>query len=88
MDVPQKYGLLRAIAFILKLIAWIILIVAIIGGFMLMINLGSGPGTWIGLSVMAIGAIAFLEFYGLGSVLTVLVDIERDTRAAALQLRA
>jgi hypothetical protein len=88
MDVPQKYGLLRAVAFILKLIAWIILIAAIIGGFVLMLNLGSGLGTWSGLGVMAVGVVTFLEVYAVGSILSVLVDIERDTRAAALSSRS
>lgn len=88
MDVPQKYGLLRAVAFILKLIAWIILIAAIIGGFVLMLNLGSGLGTWSGLGVMAVGVVTFLEVYAVGSILSVLVDIERDIRAAALSSRS
>jgi len=88
MEVPQKYGLFRVIAFILKLIAFILLAVFIIGGIWLMSNLGSGAGTWIGLAAMAEGVLVFLWFYGLGSVLTVLLDIEHKSRALAASSQA
>jgi hypothetical protein len=88
MEVPAKYGLLRAVATILKILAWIVLIATVIGGLLAIFNLGGGLGTWAGLSSILAGLIGFLELYAIGSILSVLIDIEHDTRALAIKSQA
>lgn len=85
MEAPAKYGLLNFVAIILKALAWIVLIATVIGGFLAIFNLGSGLGTVTGISSILMGVIIFLELYALGSILSILIDIERNTRSLALQ---
>ena len=85
MEAPAKYGLLRFIATILKILAWVVLIATVIGGFLAIFNLGSGLGTVTGISSILMGVIIFLELYALGSILSILIDIERTTRSLAIQ---
>ena len=88
MDVPRKYGLVRAIAALLKLLAVIVLIlgiVALVGS----LQLGKQPGlpNWVsvGGAVAAplIALLTFFQLYAFGSILSLLVKIEEHTRAMA-----
>jgi hypothetical protein len=88
MEAPARYGLLRFIATILKILAWIVLIATVIGGFLALLNLGSGLGTVTGISSILVGVLGFLELYALGSILAILIDIERSTRSLAIQSKA
>jgi hypothetical protein len=85
MEVPAKYGIVRAVAFILKLLAWIVLILGIGGGLLAMFNLGSGLGAFAGLGGVLTGVLWFLLLYAVGSILSVLVDIEQETRSLAIR---
>jgi hypothetical protein len=85
MEVPAKYGIVRAVAFILKLLAWIVLILGIGGGLLAMFNLGSGLGTFAGMGGVLTGVLWFLLLYAVGSILSVLVDIEQETRSLAIR---
>jgi hypothetical protein len=38
-----------------------------------------------GIGSFFVGVLGFLQLYAIGSILSVLVDIERDTRALAIQ---
>jgi len=91
MNVPRKYGLLRAIGTILKVLAWIILAVGIIAAVVGLFSLGGASGTlrYVALTGV-IGApllstIWFIQLYAFGSVLCLLVDIEESTRAMAAE---
>lgn len=98
MNVPRKYGLLRVIAFLLRLLAWLALLVGIIGavvGFTALngylardVNL---PG-WlpvVGLVVpLVVGVVWFVQLYAFGSVLALLIDIEENTRLLAARSAA
>ncbi len=88
MEAPAKYGLLRAIAIILKVLAWIVLIATVIGGFLAIFNLGSGLGTFTGISSILVGVLGFLQLYAVGSILSVLIDIEQSTRSLAIKSQA
>lgn len=95
MSVPRKYPVIRAIALVLKILAWVALalgllaaIVAVtatsnmspamatIAGFVRSVGLIVGP---------LVGIIWFVQLYAFGSVLSLLVEIEENTRALALE---
>lgn len=85
MEAPAKYGVLNFVAIILKALAWIVLIATVIGGFLAIFNLGSGLGTVTGIGSILMGVLGFLQLYALGSILSILIDIERNTRSLAMQ---
>jgi low affinity Fe/Cu permease len=86
MNVAHKYGFVRAIAWILKILAVIILIVGILA---LIVSFGAGPrfqlpqqlmvGSGAGALVLAL--VTFVQLYAFGSILSLLVKIEENTRA-------
>jgi len=86
MDVPRKYGLVRAIAALLKVLAIIVLILGIVA---LVASLQVGKQmalpNWItvGGAVAAplIALLTFFQLYAFGSILSLLVKIEEHTRA-------
>jgi hypothetical protein len=94
MNVERKYGLLRAIAIILKVLAWIVLIAGIIGligglgaagrmgAEMGVIKQLAAMGSWV-LPVLAI--VWFIQLYAFGSIISLLIDVEENTRAMAAQ---
>ncbi len=99
MNVPRKYGLLRFIAFILKLLAWIVLLVGIGGMVLALIGLGSGltnnqPGwlqmlPWVGaLGLPLLAVIWFVQLFAFGSILSLLIDIEENSRRLTAQATA
>lgn len=94
MKVPRKYGFLRFIAFVLKLLAWLILVAGIIGLIAgLAIGLSDGSGGWplprwqllwgAGTIAALVSVIWFVQLFAAGSILSLLVDIEENTRALA-----
>lgn len=87
MNVPRKYGLVRAIAFFLKLIAVIVLLIGIVGlvGSLFWGNQFALP-RWVTVGG-AVGAplaalLIFVQLYAFGSILSLLVKIEENTRAS------
>lgn len=93
MNVPRKYGLLRAVAFILKLLAWLVLALGIVGAIIILTALGNVlpqslnlPAGIAGLgsaSVLLICVVWFVQLFAFGSILSLLIDIEENTRALA-----
>lgn len=93
MSVPQKYGLLRVIAFILKLLAWVVLVAGLVGLIVLLIAFAASGGSqpaWMravaaaGLLAVPIAAIVwFVQLFAFGSIISLLIDIEENTRALA-----
>jgi protein-S-isoprenylcysteine O-methyltransferase Ste14 len=88
MNVPRKYGLVRAIAVLLKLLAVLVLILGIVG-LVASLNFGSQLALpqWISVSgAVALPLIALLtamQLYAFGSILSLLVKLEENTRAMA-----
>ncbi len=93
MSVPRKYGFLRIVAFILKLLAWVALLGGVIGAIVAKTPLSNllqsldlsatwlpGAGT---VGVLLICVIWFVQLFVFGSVLSLLIDIEENTRALA-----
>lgn len=92
MSVQRKYGLLRAIAFVLKLLAWLVLLAGIIGGFAGLlggsvfardVNLPAALPI-VGSAVLMFACVIwFVQLFAFGSILSLLIDIEENTRAMA-----
>ena len=89
MSVPRKYGILRVIALILKLLAWVVLVAGIIGMIVVLANAGKFPdalrplaaaGTF---AVPVIAIVWFVQLFAFGSVLSLLIEIEENTRGIA-----
>lgn len=92
MSVQRKYGLLRAIAFILKLLAWLVLLAGIVGGFAGLLGGGAFARNVnlpvalpiIGSAVLMFACVIwFVQLFAFGSILSLLIDIEENTRAIA-----
>jgi hypothetical protein len=92
MKAPRKYGILRIIALVLKVLAWAVLVLGIVGMFGLFGIGGSfGPDAAILRSLTSAGAPAvlliaivwFVQLFAFGSILSLLIEIEQNTRALA-----
>ncbi|MCX6031521.1 MAG: hypothetical protein NT169_19755 [Chloroflexi bacterium] len=89
MSVSQKYGILRVIATILKFLAWVVLAAGIIGMIIVLANAGKMPdalrplataGTF---AVPILAIVWFVQLFGFGSILSLLIEIEENTREIA-----
>jgi hypothetical protein len=84
MSSPQKYGIVRAIAFVLKLLAW----VALAAGILVALTSFGLPAIVrpVGLVIgPLVGIVWFVQLYAFGSILSLLMDIEENTHALATQ---
>jgi hypothetical protein len=95
MNVPQRYNILRAIAFILKLLAVIVLLAGVAVAIVAASASSNATGAMAGVVQMlgsvamvagpVIGLVWFVQLYAFGSILSLLVEIEENTRALAVQ---
>lgn len=92
MSAPHKYGVVRAIAFVLKLLAWIALLAGLLSAVVIAVTGGAGANGLVdtirslGMVIgPLVGIVWFVQLFALGSVLSLLVDIEENTRALAEQ---
>ena len=90
MNTPQKYGLLWTIAWLLKALAWVALVVGIVGTIVALVSLGGTGdpllrGGWTAGAILLplIGISWFIQLYAIGGVLSLLIEIEQNTRALA-----
>jgi hypothetical protein len=89
MSVTKKYGILRVIALILKILAWVALGAGVIGMFVVTGNAGKLPDAMRPLATVGtfgsllIGIVWFVQLFAFGSVLSLLIDIEESTRELA-----
>jgi len=91
-QVPSRYGALRTIAGVYKVLAWLAAIVCVIGAIisiaaaqkMARSGYGSGAGGlgFVGvLAYLIAGAVGFVSFYAAAEGILVFLDIEENTRA-------
>lgn len=88
MSVPHKYGVVRAIAFVLKVLAWIALLVGLGSAIVIGTSSGAAGANTLVETIRAfgmvigplVGIVWFVQLFALGSVLSLLVDIEENTR--------
>lgn len=93
MNVTRRYGLVRAIAWILKLLAWLVLVAGVVGAIFGVTLLGRTtalsflPAAMLSTGTLAasllVGILWFFPLYAFGSILSLLLDIEENTRALA-----
>lgn len=93
MNVPRKYGLLRAVALILKLLAWLALLFGVVGAIASLTTLGGllpqslNLPAWLpgagSAGILLICVVWFVQLFAFGSILSLLIDIEENTRAMA-----
>ena len=88
MDTPRKYTVLRIVAIIIQVLAWIVLVGGVILTLVWFFNAQNMfAGIWvdglnlIGLIFLVIGASNFIPLYFVSNVLLALCDIEQNTRA-------
>ena len=95
MNVSRKYGVVRAIAFVLKLFSWLALLGGIVVAIVTLTATSGLAATAPNLVQLVrsigvvmgplIGIIWFVQLYAFGSVLSLLIDIEENTRVLASQ---
>lgn len=91
MSVPRRYGLLRVIAFIIRLLAWLVLLAGIGGALWTLIvqSRSAAPLPYltailiVGLPLVALTI--FVQVFAFGSILSMLINIEESTRALAFE---
>ncbi len=81
MKTSRDFGLLRGIATLLRVLGWIGLVLGIIAAIVMLLLPALPPYLrWVGILLAVVAAIAwFVPMYGLGSVLHLLLDIEKNT---------
>jgi hypothetical protein len=86
MKTSRDFGLLRGIAAFLRVLGWIGLVLGVVAASVLLFS-GLPPFLrWTGVILAAVVAIGwFVPMYGLGSVLHLLLDIEKNTEVSASQ---
>ncbi|MCL5997694.1 MAG: hypothetical protein M1546_16800 [Chloroflexi bacterium] len=94
MEIATRYRWLRAIALLVVIISWIVLIVGVIVTLAFLL---SGPGTaglwiggtnWTGALLLPYAIYAFVQLFVTGSVITLLIDLERNARVNARAIEA
>jgi hypothetical protein len=95
MNVPHKYGVVRAIAFVLKILAWLVLLAGIVTAIVAATAISNVPGPAAGLLQIVrsagliagplVGIVWFVQLFAFGSILSLLIDIEENTRLLAAQ---
>jgi hypothetical protein len=84
MNIPRNYNLLRLIASILKVLAWVALVLAVIGIIVALAANLPGVLKLVGVvTALLVGIGWFVQLYAFGSILALLVDIETNTRMLA-----
>jgi hypothetical protein len=80
MKTSRDFGLLRGIAAFLRALGWIGLVLGIVAAIGLLLT-GLPPFLrWTGVFLAVVGAVGwFVPMYGFGSVLHLLLDIEKNT---------
>ncbi len=88
---PRKYGCLRAIGYVILIAAWIVLILGV-GGAVVSWLTGARMFSGIQLGIIQVlsglslllSLALFFQWFVLGSVLTLMTDLERNTRRYAV----
>lgn len=95
MNIARKYRLLRVVAFVLKLLAWLVLIAGILALVAVLAAIVIAGHQWLGewrvaaiagaLMLSLAAVVWFVQLFSFGSILSLLIDVEENTRAMAVQ---
>ena len=93
MNLPHRYQVLGVIALILKVLAWVALagaLIALIVALPAFLSASARGAPWYEvlpwgamLSLPIMGIVWFVQFFALGSILSLLINIEENTRVLA-----
>ena len=93
----RKYGALRVIAVILTVLAWIALILGVLGSILtgvlgadVLTTVDIPGGTFAAITIIVgiiVSIVHFLILLGAAQLIYLLVDVERNTRETAYRLR-
>ncbi len=89
MDVRRKYAGLRFLALLIKIVAWLALILSIVVAIWFWIQgekvagLRLGGQNWTGVLFLPFGIYTFIQLYIIGSIISLFTDVEYNTRANA-----
>ncbi len=83
MEVKRKYGCLRVIGWIAIVLAWIILISAIIAAISVYFGVNHNIFRWLGFTSLPFGILAFIQLYVIGKLIVLATDVEYNTRVTA-----
>jgi len=98
MSVPRRYVVVRAIAFVLKLLAWLALLGGVLAAVGALLLTNNAPGSLSNVMTIirsagliagpVVGIVWFVQLFAFGSILSLLVHIEENTRTLAMQMPA
>ena len=90
MDVRHKYAGLRFLALLIKIVAWLVLIISIAVAIWFWFKgdkvtglLRVGGQNWTGVLFLPLGIYTFIQLYIIGSLISLSTDVEYNTRANA-----
>lgn len=96
MQMPPRYRVLWVIALVLKLLAWVALagaVLALLIGVPGLLSATARGAPWYEILPMGLmlgfpffGIVLFVQLFAVGSILTLLIDIEGNTRALSAQV--
>lgn len=81
--IERRYGVLRAISTFLNVLAWIFLVLSVLGGVGVAIANGGGEGFLMVLAGILSGGLMFAMFKAYAELLHLAIDIEENTRRTA-----
>jgi len=76
----EHLGFLKTSSTVVKIAAWIFLLLGIIGGGSIILGLVPGNPRWMGLLVVAIYAFSFFFFYLIAKIADLLVKIINEVK--------
>ncbi len=81
----KRFGVLRTIATIFKIVAWVVLVITIIGFFVALLgsSLFGRGGIASSFLVLIIGVIYFLSLYAFAELIYLFLSIEENVRLIA-----
>jgi len=81
--VERRYGVLRTISAFLNILAWIFLVISVLGGIVAAFGIGGGEGFLMVLAGILSGVLFFAMFKAYAELLHLAIDIEENTRRTA-----
>ena len=87
-ETGEKYKALSVFRGLLKVFAWLFLVVAVLFSFIMLVTGPDAPTRLMGLLFLPIFFVNFIFIYTLADIILILVNIENNTQKAARMLGA
>ncbi len=76
----EHLGFLKTSSAVVKIAAWIFLLLGLIGGFSIVLGLAPGSPRWMGFVVLAIYAFSFFFFFLIAKIADLLIKIINEIK--------